>query len=116
MSKITYKGDVEWRLPKRGNPVVAGKLIASSNKPTKLWVEMLSRESFTRTVAEVAEMTGNDLEAKEILQIYIDEGYGDIEAYKLFGFDRMLLTDDEVKECKKKKKGKTKNEKQREIY
>lgn len=77
--KNKNKGDVHWFLPKKKKP------IAYSSTSTKLLVDILSHEDKTRTIKDVQQLINYDKEAINILQIYIDKGYGDDLAYKHFG-------------------------------
>jgi hypothetical protein len=73
------KGDVYWQLPKRKTP------IAYSTKATSDLIAVLSQDNPDKTIAEVKGLIYYDSEAKEILQKYIDKGYGDIIASTWFG-------------------------------
>lgn len=64
------KGDVCWYIPKRKRPV------AYSTAATKYLVDILSHEDKSRTIQDVHDLINYDLEAKEILKIYIEKGYG----------------------------------------
>lgn len=77
--KNKAKGDVYWYLPKKKKP------IAYSTTSTKLIVGILSHEDKTRTIKDVQQLIKYDKEAINILQIYIDNGYGDELAFKYFG-------------------------------
>lgn len=77
--KNKSKGDVHWHIPKRKTP------IAYSTSATKHLVDILSHEDKTRTIQDVYNLINYDYEAKEILKIYIDKGYGSQIASEWFG-------------------------------
>lgn len=72
------KGDVQWYLPKKKRP------IAYSTVSTKLLVDTLAEEDKTRTIKDVYNLINYNREAKDILKIYVDKGYGNELAYKWF--------------------------------
>lgn len=73
------KGDVYWYIPKRKTPV------AYSTIATKLLIDVLSHDDLNRTIQDVYNLINYDIEAKEILKIYIDKGFGNEVASKGFG-------------------------------
>ena len=73
------KGNVRWYIPKKKNPV------AYSTTSTKHLIDILSHEDKTRTIQDVYDLINYDVEAKEILKIYIDKGYGSQIACEWFG-------------------------------
>lgn len=77
MAKRRPKGDVEWYLPNRKRPV------AYSTKAASDLIVVLSQEG--ATIQEVHDAINYDIEAKNILEIYIENGYGQAMAKELFG-------------------------------
>lgn len=77
--KRKSKGDVQWFVPKRKTP------IAYSTVSTKLLIDTFSDEDKTRTIQNVHDLINYDNEAKKILKLYIDRGYGQEFAHKWFG-------------------------------
>lgn len=70
------KGDVLWYTPGRKNP------IAYSTKAASDLIVVLAEEG--GTIAELKRKINYDMEAKAVLQAYIDRGYGNVEARKWF--------------------------------
>lgn len=70
------KGDVVWRIPNRKTP------IAYSTKATSDLIVVLSQD-YT-TITDVYNAINYDQDAKNILQKYIDLGYGNEIARKWF--------------------------------
>ena len=70
------KGDVEWRLPNKKKP------IAYSTVATQDLIVMLSQDY--ETIVDVYNAINYDQDAKDVLQKYIDLGYGDIIAREWF--------------------------------
>lgn len=64
------RGDVQWFLPKRK------RAFASSTVATSDLIEVLSEEG--RTIRESYDFINYDEDAKSILKVYIDNGYGDV--------------------------------------
>lgn len=62
------KGDVEWRLPNRKRPVAYSAKAASDL--------IVALADGGRTIQEVYDAINYDPEAKAILKIYIEKGYG----------------------------------------
>lgn len=73
-SKLCLKGskhlDVAWYLPKRKRPFTYSTQVASD-----LLVE-LSKMTKNHTPIEILPLITYDVEAREIMQAYIDKGYG----------------------------------------
>lgn len=67
--KNKSKGDVHWMIPKKKRP------IAYSTKATSDLIILLSND-YT-TIQKVHDAINYDQDAKDILQKYIDAGYGD---------------------------------------
>lgn len=78
MAKKQRKEDVYWYIPNRKRP------IAYSTKAASDLIALLAEEG--GTIAEVQRRINYDVEAKAVLQIYIDRGYGDVEARKWFKY------------------------------
>ena len=78
MKKPNSKGDVHWFIPNRKKP------IAYSTVATSDLIGLLA-EDF-ETIQDVYNAITYDKEAKEILQIYIDLGYGNEIASKWFKY------------------------------
>jgi hypothetical protein len=78
MEKIKNKGDVYWMLPNKKRP------IAYSTVATNQLVGLLSEEY--ETIQDVYNAITYDREAKEILQKYIDLGYGNEVAREWFKY------------------------------
>lgn len=70
------KGDVQWCLPGKKRP------IAYSTKAASDLIVALSQEH--STIQEVYGAITYDIEAKNILKIYIEKGYGNSIAKELF--------------------------------
>ena len=68
MAKAKIKGDVQWLVPGKKKP------IAYSTKATSDLIGLLA-EDF-ETIQDVYDAINYDPEAKAIMQIYIDLGYG----------------------------------------
>lgn len=78
MAKITRKGDVHWTIPNKKKP------IAYSTVATSQLIGLLA-EDF-ETIQDVYDAAIYDVEAKEILQKYIDLGYGNEIAREWFKY------------------------------
>lgn len=78
MSAAKLGGDVHWHIPGRKKP------IAYSTKATSDLIAVLAGDG--GTIAEVQRRINYDMEAKAVLQAYIDRGYGDVEARKWFKY------------------------------
>lgn len=76
MTKTHSKGDVAWYIPGRKRP------IAYSTKASSDLISVLAEEG--GTISEVQQKINYNAEAKDVLQAYIDLGYGNIEARKWF--------------------------------
>lgn len=70
------KGDVHWTLPGKKKPV------AYSTKATSDLIVLLAQEH--DTVQQVQNAINYDVDAKAVLQKYIDAGYGQEIANKFF--------------------------------
>lgn len=70
------KGDVHWFVPGRKTPV------AYSTKAASDLIIALSKDG--ATIREVRDRITYDIEARKILNIYIEKGYGDTVASDLF--------------------------------
>lgn len=78
MVKRKPKGDVLWRIPGRKTP------IAYSTVATSQLIGLLAEQG--GTIREVQGRINYDQEAKDVLQAYIDRGYGDVEARQWFKY------------------------------
>ena len=78
MLKPKNKGDVHWYIPGKKKP------IAYSTKATSYLIGLLA-EDF-ETIQDVYDAINYDHEAKAIMQIYIDLGYGDQIAREWFKY------------------------------
>lgn len=78
MAKTTRKGDVHWTVPTKKKPI-AYSTVAVSNL-----IGLLSQEY--ETIQDVYNAITYDIEAKEILQKYIDLGYGNEIAKQWFKY------------------------------
>lgn len=76
MAKAKSKGDVSWTVPKRKRP------IAYSTKAVSDLIVVLAQEY--ETIADVYNAINYDIEAKAVLQKYIDLGYGNQIAREWF--------------------------------
>lgn len=76
MAKARRKGDVQWCLPGKKRP------IAYSTKAASDLIVVLSQDG--ATIQEVHDRITYDVEARKILEIYIEKGYGDSIARDLF--------------------------------
>lgn len=76
MARAHRKGDVEWRLPNKKQP------IAYSTTATNDLIVTLSQEG--GTIREVRNRITFDREAQAILDRYIENGYGEIIANTYF--------------------------------
>lgn len=70
------KGDVEYRLPNKKKP------IAYSTKATSDLIAVLAQDY--ETIFDVYNAINYDEDAKDVLQKYIDLGYGDVIAREWF--------------------------------
>lgn len=78
MAKTKRKGDVHWFIPNKKKP------IAYSTVATSDLIGLLA-EDF-ETIQDVYDAINYDVEAKEILQKYIDLGYGNEIAKNWFRY------------------------------
>ena len=69
MSRKTSRGDVHWYIPKRKTP------IAYSTTATSRLIGLLAEDGLTFGQAHTA--VNYDDEAKDILMLYIERGYGE---------------------------------------
>ena len=76
MSRRRRKGDVEWYIPGRKTP------IAYSTKAASDLIVVLSQDG--ATIQEVRDHITYDVEAREILEVYIKKGYGQTVAREFF--------------------------------
>ena len=76
MKNRKSKGDVHWTLPGKKKPV------AYSTKATSDLIVVLAQEH--STIQQVHDAINYDVDAKAVLQKYIDAGYGQEIANKLF--------------------------------
>lgn len=74
--------DVEWTIPNRKTP------IAYSTQATSFGIEVMADENPTATISELKDLIHYDVEAKKVLQQYIDAGYGDQIANEWFSTDK----------------------------
>lgn len=70
------KGDVQWRLPNKKKP------IAYSTVATRDLIVVLSQDY--ETISDVYNAINYDQDAKDVLQKYMDLGYGDVVAREWF--------------------------------
>ena len=70
--------DVEWHVPGKKKP------IAYSSKVTSDLIEALAEENPSATIREIFGKVNYDVEAKKVLQQYMDAGYGDQVASEWF--------------------------------
>lgn len=70
------KGDVAYHLPKKKKP------IAYSTKATSDLIAVLAQDY--ETISDVYNAINYDQDAKDVLQKYIDLGYGDVIAKEWF--------------------------------
>lgn len=78
MVKAKIKGDVCWSVPNKKKPI-AYSTVATSNL-----IGLLAQEC--ETIQDVYDAVVYDVEAKEILQKYIDLGYGSQIAREWFKY------------------------------
>ena len=76
MSKRLYKGDVSWFILQHKKP------IAYSTIATRDLINALSEEG--GTICEVHSSINYNKEAKAVLQVYIDQSYGNQIAFEWF--------------------------------
>ena len=74
--KRNTKGDVAWYVPNRKRP------IAYSTKATSNYIILLAESG--KTISEIYNLVNYNQEAKDILQKYIEFGYGNMIACKFF--------------------------------
>lgn len=70
--------DVEYTIPDKKKP------IAYSTRATSDLIETLSDDNPTATISELKDLVNYDVEAKKVLQQYIDAGYGNKTASEFF--------------------------------
>lgn len=75
-------GDVSWYLPN------GKKIIAYSTTSTKDLVAVLSEDGCT--VKTLYDRIRYDIDAKNIIKLYLDAGYGEVEARTLFSLEYIL--------------------------
>jgi len=73
--------DVEWYSP-NGKTIVAYSTVASKDL-----IDLLASDNPSMSIAELQGAINYDMEAKKVLQAYIDSGFGDEIASKHFGTD-----------------------------
>lgn len=78
MVRRTLKGDVSWNIPGQKTP------IAYSTKATSDLIAVLAEQG--GTFREVQSQINYGQKAKTVLQAYIDQSYGDVEACKCFKY------------------------------
>ena len=78
MGYAKQKGDVEWRLPNKKKP------IAYSTRATSDLIGILAEDH--ETIIDVYNVINYDEDAKNILQLYIDKGYGNEIARNWFRY------------------------------
>ena len=74
----TRTRDVEWRLPKRKKP------IARSTPAVSKLIAVIAREEKDLTIRQTRERINYCPDARAILDIYIEKGYGDEIAARWF--------------------------------
>ena len=78
MAKVKRKGDVSWTAPNKKKPITYST-VATSNL-----IGLLSKDH--ETISDVYNAITYDVEAKEVLQKYIDLGYGNEIARQWFKY------------------------------
>ena len=78
MAKTNNKGDVHWHIPGKKKP------IAYSTKATSDLIGVLAEDC--ETIQDVYNAINYDQEAKDVLQKYIDLGYGNQIAREWFRY------------------------------
>ena len=78
MSRYKSKGDVVYILPGKKRPI-AYSTIAASNL-----ISALAQDMPNATIQEVHDAINYDIEAKNVLKIYIEKGYGSVIAKTFF--------------------------------
>ena len=73
--------DVEWHIPGKKTP------IAYSTKAASDLIEVMADDNPTATISELKDKITYDVEAKKVLQSYIDSGYGDHVANEWFSYE-----------------------------
>lgn len=71
MARPKTKGDVQWHIPRRKRPIVYSTVAASN------LIAALAEQG--GTIRELQSRINYDQEAKDVLQAYIDHGYGDTD-------------------------------------
>ena len=94
--------DVEWTAPSQKRPV------AYSTVSTSNGIEVMADEHPTATIRELIDVITYDTDAKQVLQQYVDAGYGEQVANEWFSYKRQLPS------TKTKHKGDIANEYQKE--
>ena len=74
--------DVQWTIPGKKTP------IAYSTVSTSDTISVLADENPTATINDLRGLVTYDMEAKKVLQQYIDAGYGDQVANEWFSYDK----------------------------
>lgn len=65
--------DVAWYLPKRKRPFMYTTRSASD------LIALLSKQTVNKTPLEILPLIEYDIEAKKVLEAYIEKGYGDLK-------------------------------------
>lgn len=78
MTKVKNKGDIHWFVPNKKKPIVYSTVATSD------LIGLLAEEH--ETIQDVYDAVTYDVEAKEILQKYIDLGYGNEIAREWFRY------------------------------
>ena len=74
--------DVEWRIPGKKTPIAYSTVAASD------LIEALAEDNPTATISELLGKVTYDVEAKKVLQQYIDAGYGNQVANEWFNHNK----------------------------
>lgn len=72
MPKIK-QGDVAWYLPRRKRPFMY------TTKATLDLIVLLSEQTVNKTPLEILPLITYDIDAKRLMQAYIEKGYGDLK-------------------------------------
>ena len=78
MSRHKSKGDVAYILPGKKRP------IAYSTRAASDLIGALAQDMTNATIQEVHDAINYDIEAKNVLKIYIEKGYGSVIAKTFF--------------------------------
>lgn len=65
--------DVEWHLPKKKRPFMR------TTKATSDLIVLLSEQTVNKTPLEIFPLINYDIDAKKVMEAYIEKGYGDLK-------------------------------------